>query len=208
MQNEQKYSLFKTKWGYFGLAVDSNGLLNVSLPIEKYESAKTYLLVGMSKEAKKVETIYPELTKAIIDYYNGTYVNFEMLKFTLNWENLTDFSIRVLKACKNIKIGQTVTYGQLAEMAGSPRAARAVGSVMAANRWPLIVGCHRVIRSDGVIGNFSFCGSETKKKMLELEQEMVLKRNQSSYIRKIEIASSSRFASAQRTFSLKGLKSQ
>jgi methylated-DNA-[protein]-cysteine S-methyltransferase len=71
-----------------------------------------------------------------------------------------------------MKIGQTATYGQLAGMAGSPGAARAVGSIMAANRWPLIVGCHRIIRADGKIGNFSFCGSETKKKMLELEKEI------------------------------------
>ncbi|MEN6386730.1 MAG: MGMT family protein [Phycisphaerales bacterium] len=173
MNYEQEYSIFETKWGYFGLAADRKGLLKASLPIENYQAAKTYLLQGVSKDAKKVEILYPQLTKAIIDYYNGTCVNFKNLKYTFNWENLTDFSIRVLTACKNLEIGQTATYGQLAAMAGYPGAARAVGSVMAANRWPLIVGCHRIIRSDGQIGNFSFCGSETKKRMLELEKQMI-----------------------------------
>ncbi|OHB58643.1 MAG: hypothetical protein A2Y12_08215 [Planctomycetes bacterium GWF2_42_9] len=167
------YSIFKTKWGFFGLGADEKGLLKTCLPVETKETAKTYLLVGMSEKAKEVKSIYPQLTKAIIDYYNGVYVKFDMLNVPLNWEKLSDFSIRVLKACKGIEIGQTVSYGQLANMAKHPGAARAVGSVMAANRWPLIIGCHRIIRSDGVIGNFSFCGSETKKKMLEHERQII-----------------------------------
>jgi methylated-DNA-[protein]-cysteine S-methyltransferase len=173
MKDEQIYSIFETKWGFFGLLADEKGLLKTCLPVKNKETAKTYLLVGMPEKAKEVKSIYPQLTKAIIDYYNGIYVNFEKLKFPLNWGKLTDFSIGVLKACKGLEIGQTATYGQLANLAKHPGAARAVGSVMASNRWPLIIGCHRIIRSDGVIGKFSFCGSETKKKMLEHERQMI-----------------------------------
>ncbi|MFA7302055.1 MAG: methylated-DNA--[protein]-cysteine S-methyltransferase, partial [Candidatus Shapirobacteria bacterium] len=162
MADDLKYSIFKTKWGFFGLLADKKGLLKVCLPVKNTEIAKRYLLVGMSNRAKKVENLYPDLTKAIIDYYNGTYVNFHKLKFALNWDNLTIFSKRILTACGKIKIGQTVTYGQLAAMAGFPGAARAVGSVMAKNNWPLIIGCHRIIKSDGSIGNFSFGGNKTK----------------------------------------------
>src|SRR5690606_5237266 len=80
-------------------------------------------------------------------------------------------------ACKAINIGKTITYGDLAARAGgAPRAARAVGSVMAANQWPLLIGCHRVIRSDGIIGRFSGeGGSLTKKRMLQHEQVLISK---------------------------------
>ena len=54
-----------------------------------------------------------------------------------------------------VPFGQTVTYGQLAEMAGNKNAARAVGTAMRRNPFPLLVPCHRVIRSNGTIGNYS-----------------------------------------------------
>jgi methylated-DNA-[protein]-cysteine S-methyltransferase len=173
IQIAQKYSIFKTKWGYFGLLADEKGLLKACLPMENAEAVKKYLLGGTSNKANKVENLYHSLEKAIIDYYNGSYVDFQVLKITLNHGELTDFSTRVLTACRNIKIGDVATYGQLATMAGFPGSARAVGSVMAKNNWPLIIGCHRIIKSDGSIGNFSFGGSKTKKRMLEHEKQMM-----------------------------------
>jgi O-6-methylguanine DNA methyltransferase len=63
-----------------------------------------------------------------------------------------------------------VSYSQLAGMIGKPRASRAVGSTLARNPIPLIIPCHRVIHSDGSLGNFSAPGgTSTKKKLLELE---------------------------------------
>jgi len=83
---------------------------------------------------------------------------------------VTDFRHRVLRQCQRIPYGRTLTYGQLAAKAGSPRAARAVGSCMAANRIPLIVPCHRVVPADGRLGGFSAIGGvRTKKRLLALE---------------------------------------
>ena len=69
--------------------------------------------------------------------------------------HLTEFQRSVVNACRRIKAGQARSYGELAAVAGSPRAARAVGNVMRGNRYPLIVPCHRVIGSDGKLCGFS-----------------------------------------------------
>ncbi len=62
------------------------------------------------------------------------------------------FEQAVYEALLSVPAGETVSYGELAEMAGYPRAARAVGNAMAANPIPIVVPCHRVIRSDGSHG--------------------------------------------------------
>lgn len=66
----------------------------------------------------------------------------------------SEFTRRVLRAARTIEYGTTETYGGLAVRAGVPRAVRAVASVMRHNDFPLIVPCHRVVRSDGTIGGF------------------------------------------------------
>ncbi len=81
------------------------------------------------------------------------------------------FAHKVLQACRRIAFGRTTTYSDLARQVGSPRAARAVGSVMAGNPIPLIIPCHRVLRTDGGLGGFSAPGGTAiKQKMLRHEQ--------------------------------------
>ncbi len=88
----------------------------------------------------------------------------------LDWSKIPPFHRRVLEHCAQIPSGQTLTYGELAARAGSNRAARAVGSAMARNRWPLIIPCHRVVGSDGRLTGYSGAGGiETKRCLLSLE---------------------------------------
>tara|TARA_B100000029_G_scaffold110037_2_gene101625 strand:- start:5458 stop:5943 length:486 start_codon:yes stop_codon:yes gene_type:complete len=89
----------------------------------------------------------------------------------LDESGLTDFQSRILRALvEQIGFGQTISYAGLAAGAGHPRASRAVGSVMAMNPWPLLVPCHRVVRSDRVIGNYSGAGGpSTKIRLLKHE---------------------------------------
>jgi methylated-DNA-[protein]-cysteine S-methyltransferase len=85
-------------------------------------------------------------------------------------KSLTPFQKRVLELCRQIPYGQVVTYGQLAEQAGYERAARAVGSVMAANRVPIVIPCHRVVPAGGRLGRYSAPGGvRTKLRLLEME---------------------------------------
>ena len=70
----------------------------------------------------------------------------------------TAFQRRVLLACYGIKEGETLSYKDLAKRAGSPKAYRAVGTVMKNNPFPVTIPCHRVIKSSGKIGNYSGAG--------------------------------------------------
>lgn len=81
----------------------------------------------------------------------------------------TAFQQEVLTEAATIPRGEVRSYGWLAQRAGKPRAARAVGSVMATNPVPLIVPCHRVIRSDGHIGRYSLGGPHNKWELLVYE---------------------------------------
>lgn len=87
---------------------------------------------------------------------------------------VTPFRVAVWTACRGIAPGERGTYAELATRAGFAGAARAVGAAMAANAIPLIVPCHRVVRSDGHLGGFSAPGGiETKARLLQLEAEYV-----------------------------------
>ena len=82
----------------------------------------------------------------------------------------SDFQKKVQRACQKIPRGEVRSYGELAAAAGSPGAARAVGSVMRTNRFPLVIPCHRVVASGGKVGGFSCpAGVEMKEKLLALE---------------------------------------
>jgi methylated-DNA-[protein]-cysteine S-methyltransferase len=86
-------------------------------------------------------------------------------------DGCTDFQRRVLRQCRRIAHGRTMTYAELAARAGAARAARAVGGVMARNRIPLVIPCHRVVGSGGALGGFSAPdGIRMKRRLLELEK--------------------------------------
>ena len=83
----------------------------------------------------------------------------------------TRFQSRVILACRQIPCGETRTYAQLAAAAGYPRAARAVGNCMAANRIPLVIPCHRVVGGDHRLRGYSGPGGiKTKLRLLALER--------------------------------------
>jgi len=83
----------------------------------------------------------------------------------------TRFEQRVREQLSRIGYGQTITYGQLADAAEAPRAARAVGSVMSRNTIPLVVACHRVIAASGKLAGYSTpAGLDMKKRLLEMER--------------------------------------
>ncbi len=163
-----KYVIFGTRWGYFGLLGGENGLVRTCLPVGSSGEAKERLLVsgGMGKSDA---TLFGDLQEKIRAYFEGGCVDFADTR--VNFDGLGEFGAKVLTACRKVGYGQTVSYGQLARLAGRPTAGRAAGNILAKNPVPLIIPCHRVIRSDGKIGGFSAEGGQgMKKMMLELEQ--------------------------------------
>lgn len=69
---------------------------------------------------------------------------------------ITPFKMEVYRQLSKIKAGSVITYSGLASLTGKPKASRAVGSAMAQNRFPFIIPCHRVVKTDGLIGNYSY----------------------------------------------------
>jgi methylated-DNA-[protein]-cysteine S-methyltransferase len=110
----------------------------------------------------------PRLVRRLQAYADGAADNF--LDVPIDLSDLSDFQRRVVKHCRRIPVGRTRTYGQLAALAGSPGAARAVGNVMSANCTPLVMPCHRVVASGGKIGHYS-AGGGRRMKLRLLESE-------------------------------------
>lgn len=93
----------------------------------------------------------------------------DLSKVVLDLRDATEFQAEVIRRCREIPRGSVWTYGQLAAAAGSPRAARAVGNIMASNRFPLVVPCHRVVGACGWGGYSASLGLKTKRRLLALE---------------------------------------
>jgi O-6-methylguanine DNA methyltransferase len=170
MSQSLKYVVFKTRWGYFSLFGSEKGLVRSYLPVDDAQTAKKLLLDDTAK-AESDTRFLAGLQKKIKAYFEGSYVDFADARLVL--DGLSDFSGKVLTACKKVKYGQTISYWELAKLAGKPGASQAVGNILSRNRLPLIIPCHRIIRRDGNIGGFSAPGGVgLKEKMLELESSL------------------------------------
>ena len=111
----------------------------------------------------------PKLRQRLERYAAGRRVDFDDIE-VIRPRPLTDFQQRVVDTVRAIPRGKTMTYGEVADLVGSPGAARAVGTVMAHNPVPIIVPCHRVVGSAGGLGGFSAAGGvRTKQWLLDLE---------------------------------------
>jgi len=168
-----QYTIFRTRWGYFGLAGTEQALWRTFLPVPGREQARQGLLQGIPSTDANIrmgKDFQKDLQERIVAYYEGEPVDFRA-EPAVQLNGASTFTHQVLRACRNISFGNTKTYSDLARQVGSPGAARAVGSVMAGNPLPLIIPCHRVLRTDGGLGGFSAPGGTAiKHKMLQHEQ--------------------------------------
>lgn len=103
-------------------------------------------------------------------FFRGEPVTFEDVEIDLSWA--TPFQRAVVETLRAVPAGETVTYGELAALAGYPNAQRAAGSFCAANRFPVIVPCHRVVAATG-IGPYGSLGPEYKRRLLALDRAEV-----------------------------------
>jgi methylated-DNA-[protein]-cysteine S-methyltransferase len=110
------------------------------------------------------------LADRIRRYFGGARDSFGDVELELEW--CTPFQRAALEAIRSIPYGETATYGEVAALAGHPNAQRAVGSVCASNRFPLVVPCHRVVAADG-LGSYGSLGVGYKRRLLELERAVL-----------------------------------
>jgi len=182
MQKSLKYTIFKTKWGHFGLVGTEYALYRTCLPGHGPERTRRELLKSLpivsqkssiEYRASRIENdnnLFRPLQEQIAAYFEGAYVDFSQgVPIVLN--GFSPFGSSVLCACRSIRFGQVVTYSALAQKIGRHAAVRAVGSALAKNPLPLIIPCHRVVCSDGKIGGFSAAGGKNlKAKLLKHEK--------------------------------------
>lgn len=130
-------------------------------------AALEHAVAGLPGEVDETDW-QPELVERIRRYAAGEPVDFSDVPIDVS--GMTPFARRVLECCRRIPYGSRLSYAALAERAGSPRAARAVGNCMAGNTVPLVVPCHRVVASGGRLGGYSSPqGIALKQRLLEME---------------------------------------
>jgi methylated-DNA-[protein]-cysteine S-methyltransferase len=105
------------------------------------------------------------LRRELEEYFAGRRRRFEL---PLDWSLVGPFGQRVLRAASAIPYGGVLTYTQVAAEAGSPRGSRAAGNALGSNPIPIVVPCHRVLRSGGALGGYAG-GLDRKRWLLELE---------------------------------------
>jgi methylated-DNA-[protein]-cysteine S-methyltransferase len=103
------------------------------------------------------------------EYFEGHRERFDT---PIDWSYLAGFTREVLRATAAIEYGEVSTYAGVAEAAGSPRAVRAAGNALGANPMPVIVPCHRVLRTGGMLGGYTG-GIERKEFLLRLEGRLL-----------------------------------
>lgn len=141
-------------------------LLEVDLPPVRYRHEGPPAQMVADEDIVALRRWVSELES----YFRGERLSWEYAEVDLSSRELTPFALRTIEALMDVPAGSTVSYGSLAAMAGFPRAARAVGSVMASNGIPIVIPCHRVIRSDGSLGRY---GNDPtwKERLLKHERE-------------------------------------
>jgi methylated-DNA-[protein]-cysteine S-methyltransferase len=102
-------------------------------------------------------------------YFRGERVSFDDVELEL--DGTSEYGISLTAALRAVPYGETVTYAELAALAGRPGAQRAAGTFCARNRFPLVVPCHRVVSSTGV-GPYGSLGTEYKRALLVLERAL------------------------------------
>jgi len=159
--------VFPSQLGWIGLTLRGEAVVRLSFGHPSAAVACSTAAPGQSAN-QKLTVWQRELVKRLQRYAEGVPVDFRDLP--VDSGVTTDFQARVVRACREIVYGRTVSYGELAAAARQPGAARAVGNRMASNRVPLIIPCHRVVRAGGEIGPYSAAGgSATKGRLLEME---------------------------------------
>ena len=150
---------YVTNMGSGAVAATELGVCHVWLPGEDFSTA----CGTVSRESELSRTAAQQLEW----YFQGTLQQFDL---PVDISKFTPFQQQVLLQTTQIPYGSVTTYGAIAKNVGSPRAARAVGGVMASNPIPVIIPCHRVIASNGALTGFSGAGGILmKENLLSLE---------------------------------------
>lgn len=154
-----EYAPVETPIGLFFVAWNRSGVSAVQLMEEATFTA--WFARELDRPLRRVGSV-PERVAARVIEARGRDVEYDL-------RGLTEFERAVLLKTLEIPRGEVRTYSWVAREIGHPKAVRAVGSALANNPIPLLIPCHRVVRSDGIIGNYGAGGPSNKRALLSME---------------------------------------
>ena len=155
MEKLQSYSFdIKNSGIYFTLNCSDDKIKSINLNFGIAEKADTVPLKFQNAAERLIGSLFHPAEHNLSDY------DFDM--FSTN-------EIKIYSALMRVPAGKVITYGNLAQIAGIPRGSRYAGNLMSKNRFPVLIPCHRVIKSDMTPGNFS-AGSNMKTLLLGIEK--------------------------------------
>lgn len=164
MPDRLTFHICETERGWVGLVLSPHGLRGTTLIRgTRDEALREVIEAGAAAEASEADLA--DIPERICALASGRYAN---LAIHVDWNGATGFRRSVMEEVMRIPAGQTLSYGAVAERVGYPRAARAVGRVMATNPLPLVVPCHRVVGSNGSLTGYGG-GLHVKEALLRAE---------------------------------------
>ncbi len=159
------YRTADTPIGTLLVAATPTGLVRVAFELEGVDAVLESLAATLSPRILHAPGRLDAVTRELDEYFAGRRHLFDLpVDFSLS----TDFRRRVLAHLSDIAFGRTASYATVAAAVGSPKAVRAVGTACATNPIPVVVPCHRVVRSDGSLGGYRG-GPAAKRLLLDLE---------------------------------------
>jgi methylated-DNA-[protein]-cysteine S-methyltransferase len=156
----------ETPLGTIIIGATREGLVRIGLPAEDDADVLQQLAERISPRVLRASREALVRTRDQLDEYFG--LDRRSFDIPLDWRLATGFRREVLRATERIPYGQTASYRDVATRAGSPNAVRAAGSALATNPLPIVVPCHRVVRTGGGLGQYRG-GLAAKARLLELE---------------------------------------
>ena len=162
---EVAWTLEDTPIGELLLAATDAGLVRVGWSGDDHDWILNELAAAIGPRVIEAPARLDPVRRQLEQYFAGERHGFDL---ALDWQLSHGFTRKVLTACATIPFGQTRSYAEMASAAGSPRAFRAAGSALGSNPIPVIVPCHRVLRSGGALGGYGG-GLPAKRTLLELE---------------------------------------
>jgi methylated-DNA-[protein]-cysteine S-methyltransferase len=160
------YASVESPFGPLLLAATRRGVVRIGLPSQDSDRLLDELVVRVSPRVLEAPRRLDELRRELDLYFEGRLRDFDL---PLDWRLSRNFRRRALRAVARIPYGRTRTYTQVASSAGNARAVRAAGSACGSNPIPIVVPCHRVLRSGGGLGGYGG-GLPMKEALLELER--------------------------------------
>ncbi len=162
---EVGYRVVDSPVGPLLLAATGQGLVRVAYAREDHDAVLQALADRVSPRILRAPGRLEIAARELGEYFDGRRQAFSL---PLDWRLASGFRRTVLRQLPGIGYGRTASYAAIAQRAGSPRAVRAVGTACATNPLPVVVPCHRVVRSDGSLGGY-LGGAEAKRALLDLE---------------------------------------